>query len=207
LLQPSVATDKNEQRGAERAGEPARAEGEGQVLSGAVPVEAARHAPAAVPPAAAAFMRSDIVEDVAPLGDSESHDLPQCNPRQLSAVEAMAKADPARAADDVPGPSSAIDSLWRGDFGPVSAVAATAGMEAIDHAINELVDELNDLGEQFADLFSPGRTSPMTAAAAGVAVAGVVELRFRRKRPVRTKEGDWIWLYSDLLGDAPGEEP
>jgi hypothetical protein len=47
----------------------------------------------------------------------------------------------------------------------------------------------------------------MTAAAAGVAVAGVVELRFRRKRPVRTKEGDWIWLYSDLLGDAPGEEP
>jgi hypothetical protein len=200
-----VATENSEPRGAERAGEPAEAEGEGQVLSGTVAVEASTHAPAAAPPAAAEFVRSDIIEDIAPLEDGPTHDLPQGNPIPTCSVEAVTQADPPRAADDVADSSSAIDSLWHGDFGPISAVATTAGMEAIDQAIDELVDELNDLGQQFAELFSPGRASPITAAAASVAVAGVVELRFRRKRLMRTKQGDWIWLYSDLLGDAPGE--
>jgi hypothetical protein len=206
LLQPNVATENNESRGAERSAEPADAQGEGQVLSGTVPVQAATHPPVAAPPATAEYARSDVVADVAALGDSPTHDLPQSHPRQTSPVETV-EADPARTSEDVAESNSAVDALMHGDFGPIAAVAATASLEAIDQAINELVDELNDLGDRFADLFSPGRASPITAAAAGVAVAGVVELRFRRKRPLRTREGNWIWLYSDLLGDAPGEEP
>jgi hypothetical protein len=158
-------------------------------------------APAASPPEAAEPARSnnessqtvcEALPDLA-FAESEKPSSDQPAEEELAAVSTAASTI-----------SVGPQSFYRADFG-AAAVVASAGLEAIDQAVSELVDELNDMGEQFADLLSTDRTSPMTAAVAGVAIAGVVELRFRRKRPAPRKQGDWIWLFSDLLGDAPGD--
>jgi hypothetical protein len=179
----------------------------GQVLSRSTP------GPDATPPQTVSPLESPAVsqtqagEEIAPLEDEVTHESARGS-RSIVACPGAEETAPSRKAEVTTPVAMPALEAWRGsDVVPAVAAGATAGLHALDLAVSELVDELNDLGEQFADLLAGGRSAPMTAAVAGMAAAGIAELRLRRKRPVRIKEGNWIWLYSDLLGDAPGEEP
>jgi hypothetical protein len=80
--------------------------------------------------------------------------------------------------------------------------------ETLDRALDELLDEGSDAGEVWGETLAGLAVSPvLAAAAAGTVAAGVIERRRRRRRPAHSEENeDWLWLFSDLLGVAPGVE-
>lgn len=95
------------------------------------------------------------------------------------------------------------------DAGPAFAWEFMVDLEALDHALNALLVDLQEMTEHVGQFLANAGVSPTAAAlTAGVAVAGIVEHGRRRPTSRRPEEDDnWIWQFSDLLGGAPNSLP
>jgi hypothetical protein len=201
-----VSPDNNPAPETDRIDKSSQAEDVAQVWSQAASVEENPGSQVATTRDSTRVVRDPSYDEVAPCDEAIVPALPESGASENVSEDCAEEPPAASEAVDNSASPSAIEAVC-GELTQLTALAASAGLESLDRAVAELVDELNDLGEQFAELLTARGASPITAVAAGAAFAGVFELRLRRKRPTRTRHGDWIWLFSDLVGDAPGEEP
>lgn len=83
-----------------------------------------------------------------------------------------------------------------------------AELAALDRAVQELMEELESIGDQWSELLTGAGVSPTVAATlASATAAGLLERRRRRRPPTLPQDDDeWLWLYADLLGVAPGTQ-
>jgi hypothetical protein len=81
---------------------------------------------------------------------------------------------------------------------------ADADLADLERAVQNLIDHLEETGERVGDLLADPRTLLVAAMLAGAVAAEASRRRARRRADNDSIEDEsWIWLFSDLLGEAP----
>lgn len=103
--------------------------------------------------------------------------------------------------------TNALMAAWQFEEETVAAFESMADLEALDQAMEQLLEELRQVREHFGEFLVGVPASPAAATIVCVAAAGLFERKRRPSKLAQSNRDNWIWQYSDLLGAVPGGEP